>query len=66
MADLLNQTTGLTLEALGGQVQVNVTNADGTVERQHSGVFDALRNRLQDIGGRGQAKSFRRAPSTIN
>jgi RHS repeat-associated protein len=50
-SDLFSQSMAYTLDALGDRTQTNVANAAGTVQRQHSGVFDALGRAVNDTGG---------------
>jgi RHS repeat-associated protein len=56
--DLFNQTIAYTLDGLGDRTLTRVLNATNTVQRRHSGVFDALGRVLQDIRGVGQKTSY--------
>lgn len=58
IADLFNQTISYTLDALGDRTQTNVADSHGTIQRTHSGSFDALGRTLQDIGGAGQTTTY--------
>ncbi len=58
ITDLFGQSTAYTLDALGDQTLVNVLDANHTVKKTHSGVFDALGRVLQDIGGVGQTTAY--------
>ena len=58
VTDLFGQSTAYALDALGDQTLVNVLDANHTVKKTHSGVFDALGRVLQDIGGVGQATAY--------
>ncbi len=57
-SDLFSQSMAYTLDALGDRTQTNVSNAAGTVQRKHSGVFDALGRILNDTGGVGQTTTY--------
>jgi YD repeat-containing protein len=43
---------------MGDRTKSNVTDASGTLQRMHSGKFDALGRLLQDIGGAVQTASY--------
>ena len=58
VTDLFSQSTTYTLDALGDQTLINLMDANHTVKRTHSGVFDALGRVLQDIGGVGQTTQY--------
>ncbi len=58
ITDLFNQTIAYTLDALGDRTRTNITDASATVQRMHSGKFDALGRQLQDIGGAGQTTTY--------
>jgi YD repeat-containing protein len=54
ITDLLGQNIAYTLDALGNTTLLNVLNSGKKVQRTRSGSFDALGERLADIGGVGQ------------
>ena len=58
VADLFNQKTSYTLDALGDRTQANVTNVSNVVKRSRSDAFDALGRLSQDTGGAGQATEY--------
>jgi RHS repeat-associated protein len=58
IADALSNSVNYTLDALGDRTQSKTENSAGTVERQHSGTFDALGRLLKDVGGVGQTTQY--------
>lgn len=54
VSDLFNQSIAYTLDALGDQKLINISDSTNTVKRKHSGVFDALGRILRDIGSVNQ------------
>ena len=58
ITDLFGNATTYTLDALGDITLTKLSNPQGTLTRQHSGVFDALGRVLQDIGGVGQTTTY--------
>jgi len=51
LTNALGEYDSLTLDALGDITQNNIYSSSGALNRQHSGVFDALGRITEDIGG---------------
>jgi RHS repeat-associated protein len=58
VTDLFSQSVSLTLDANGDPTETNLLNSASTVERKHSGIFDALGRMLDDIRGVGQTTAY--------
>jgi RHS repeat-associated protein len=58
IGDLLKQSIAYTLDALGDRTKTNILDANGKIQRTHSGSFDALGRILQDVGGVGQTTTL--------
>jgi RHS repeat-associated protein len=58
IADIFQESSSYTLDALNDRTLTNVADTTGKVQHTHSGSFDALGRMLQDIGGVGQTTIY--------
>jgi RHS repeat-associated protein len=58
IVDAYGDFINYTLDALGDRTQINITDANKNLTRQHSATFDALGRKLTDVGGVGQTSAF--------
>lgn len=64
VTDLFGNNIQYTLDALGDRTLIQTLSPSSAVERQHSGVFDALGRTLQDIAGEGQTTKYTYDPNS--
>jgi probable HAF family extracellular repeat protein/YD repeat-containing protein len=64
VTDLFGNYIEYTLDALGGRTLIDTYDSTDTLQRTHSGMFDALGRITQDIGGEGQTTKFTYDPNS--
>jgi YD repeat-containing protein len=60
ITNILGEIQALTLDSAGNETQRLWKNASGITVRKHTATFDALGEKLTDVGGQSQSTSFRR------
>jgi RHS repeat-associated protein len=63
VTDLFGNNIQYTLDALGDRTLIETYDSTDTLQRQHSGMFDALGRITQDIGGEDQITKFTYDPN---
>jgi RHS repeat-associated protein len=64
VTDLFGNYIEYTLDALGDRTLIDTYDSTDTLQRTHSGMFDALGRITQDIGGEGQTTKFTYDPNS--
>ena len=58
ITNILGETQGITYDSAGNVTQTLWKNASSVTKRQHTATYDALGERLTDVGGMSQSTAF--------